>query len=234
VKAGDVGGFTALTDVNDRDRSDTDRIPSGAFDQSIKRWQDSGERIPLYWEEIWSARHPIGSVDPATLRDVGGFGPFFDASIDLEGEHRAKAHDAWTAIKSNAVEVELDYLLLDNDEADGVRTLQEVDITGLTLKATPEGRTAIREERTTRDRDLKRECQEIQLQTLLGHDLYADLQARKAEPPEPESTAPTNAELRAKAAEVGVTLPPTYLDAVRADAKAHMLACLRGDDREAS
>ena len=41
----DAGRFMAIGDV--RDRSDTDRIAEGAFDRTIKRWQESGEQIPL-------------------------------------------------------------------------------------------------------------------------------------------------------------------------------------------
>jgi hypothetical protein len=234
----DVGGFTVLTDASHRDRSDTDRIAKGAFDQSLKRWQDSGERIPLYWKEIPSSRDQIGFVDPATYRDVGGFGPFFGGSIDFEGDHRAKAHDAWTAIKSDAVEVEVSYVLLANDEADGVRTLQEVDVTGLTLKPTSEGRLAIREARTLEARELKRKSQELRLEVLLGPSLYADLQARKADP-EPESSVPTDAELRTKCKALGFAVPtpprirerrPMSLDEVRAEAAATITAQLLGVD----
>ena len=44
---------------------------------------------------------------------------------------------------------------------------------------------------------------------------------------------PTNAELRQRAARLGVELPPTYLETVRNEARDHMLACLRGADEQA-
>jgi hypothetical protein len=74
-----------------------------------------------------------------------------------------------------------------NDEANGVRTVQEVDVTGLTLKPTSEGRAAIDRGTDVGLRELERKSQEIRLETLLGPDLYADLQARKAEPEPPRS-----------------------------------------------
>ena len=49
----------------------------------------------------------------------------------------------------------------------------------------------------------------------------------------PEPAVPTDAELRRKAAELGIALPPTYLDTVRAEAKSEMVACLRGTDEQA-
>ena len=66
-----------------RDRRDTDRIAEGAFDRTIKRWQESGEQIPLHWLETPSFPYLVGSVDPATLRDKGALGALFEGSIDL-------------------------------------------------------------------------------------------------------------------------------------------------------
>ena len=146
AKAGnDAGRFMAIGDV--RDRSDTDRIAEGAFDRTIKRWQESGEQIPLSWLETPSFPYLVGSVDPATLRDEDGLGALFGGSIDLEGDHPAEARHAWTAIKANGVDLQLEYMLLANDEADGRRTLQELDVTGLALAPTLAGRQAIDRER---------------------------------------------------------------------------------------
>jgi hypothetical protein len=52
-------------------------------------------------------------------------------------------------------------------------------------------------------------------------------------PPEPATpveakSVPTNGELRRKAAELGIAVPPTHLDTVRAESRNLMLACLRG------
>jgi hypothetical protein len=152
VKAGDVGTFTALGDL----RADADRVAKGAFARTIKRWQESGEQIPLFWLETPSFSYLVGSVDPDTLSEDGYFTPLFGGSIDLEGKHRAEARHAWEAVKANGVDLRLEYMLLDSDEHDGRRTLQELDVTGLTLDPTPEGRKAIDHERRSSLREQRR------------------------------------------------------------------------------
>jgi hypothetical protein len=149
AKAGKrAGRFTAIGDLHDTSRKD--RFAQGAFDRTIYRWQESGEQIPLFWLETPSFPYLVGSVDPTTLRVEDGFGPLFGGSIDLEGDHRAEARHAWTAIKSEGVDLQLEYMLLANDETDGRRTLQELDVTGLALAPTLEGRQAIDRERRER------------------------------------------------------------------------------------
>jgi hypothetical protein len=152
VKAGDAGRFTALGGVRDG----ADRVADGALARTIKRWQASGEQIPLFWLETRSFPYLVGSVDPATLRDKGGLGALFEGSIDLGGDHPTEARHAWTAVKSDGVDLQLEYMLLANDEHDGRRTLQELDVTGLTLDPTPEGRKAIDHERRSSLREQRR------------------------------------------------------------------------------
>ena len=198
----DRGSFMAIGDV--RDRSDTDRIAEGAFDRTIKRWQESGEQIPLHWLETPSFPYLVGSVDPATLRVEDGFGPLFEGSIDLEGDHPTEARHAWTAIKSNGVDLQLEYMLLANDEADGRRTLQEVDVTGLALAPTLEGRKAIDRERRSSLRELRREWDRLRFELAVGDlDLDAIEAAR-----EPEHAVPTMGELREQAKTLGLPVPP--------------------------
>ena len=217
ARADDAGRFTALADVRDPSRRDTDRVAKGAFDQTIKRWQASGERIPLHWEETKSFRYRIGSVDPATLRDEGWVGLLLEGHINLEGEHRTEADHAWTAVKSNGVAVRLDYMLLANDEDNGVRTLGEVDVMGLTLSPTSEGRAEIQRKRATDLRELRRESDRLQVETALGCSLD-EFRARNAGDLEPESEGiPSEDELRRNAAELGLRVPPR-----RNRAKAHL------------
>ena len=71
------------------------------------------------------------------------FGPYFGGGIDLDGKHRVEARRAWTAIKSGGVDLQLEYMLLATMRPPGVRTLQELDVTGLALAPTSEGRKAI-------------------------------------------------------------------------------------------
>jgi hypothetical protein len=200
VKAADAGKFTALGGIRD----DADRIAAGAFARTIKRWQDSGEQIPLRWYDLPSFSYPVGSVDPATLSDPGTFAPFFAGSIDLEGDHRAEARHAWEAVKANGVELQLDYMLLAADEDEGVRTLQRLELTGLALKPTLEGRKAIDSERRSSLRELRREFDRLRFELAVG-DL--DLDAIKAAR-EPEPAVPTMAELRQQAKTLGIPVPP--------------------------
>jgi hypothetical protein len=227
--------------------SDDDRMAPAAFDGTIKRWQESGEQIPVQWCEVPSYSYPVGSVDPATIRKVDGGWLFFKGSLDLEGEdreHRIEADHAWTAIKANGVLLELDYAVLENDEDEGVRTLQEVDLTGLTLKPTGEGSAAIRRKRVETDRELRRESERLQVEVALGCSLD-EFRKTLEEDDDADDNAdggtPTEAELRAKSRELGVPAPPpprrsaTYLsiDAdpaeIKAEAEALMTTQLRGD-----
>jgi hypothetical protein len=187
-----------------RDRSDTDRIAEGAFDKTIERWQESGEQIPLHWLETPSFPDLVGSVDPATFRDKGGLGALFEGSIDLEGDHPTEARHAWTAIKSNGVDLQLEYTLLANDETDGRRTLQELDVTGLALAPTLEGRKAIDHERREGLRELRRASDRLTFELAVGDlDLDAIEAAR-----EPEPAVPTMADLREQAKTLGIPVPP--------------------------
>ena len=160
VKAGDAGSFAALGDL----RAGADRVAEGAFARTIERWQESGERIPLHWFETPSFPYLVGSVDPATLSEDGYFTPRFGGSIDLDGDHPAEARHAWTAVKADAVDLQLQYTLLANDETDGRRTLQELDITGLALEPTLEGRKAINHERREGLRELRRDWDRLRFE----------------------------------------------------------------------
>jgi hypothetical protein len=205
---GDAGWFAAIADMRHADR---DRIATGAFDRTIKRWQESGNTIPLSWRETPSFAYPVGTVHPATLRDEAGFGPLFEGSINLDGEHRAEARHAWTAVKANAVAVELDYMVLASDEHDDTRTLEQLDITGLTLAPTSRARELIREAEAEDLRELGRESDRVRVQIAL-----AGIDRTPRAEPEPEvKAAPTVAELRRHAAECGIRLPPTHSERIR-------------------
>jgi hypothetical protein len=209
VKAGDGGSFAGLGDV----RGGEDRITEGAFARTIKRWQASGEQIPLFWLETPSFPYLVGSVDPDTLSEDGYFAPLFGGSIDLEGKHRAEARHAWEAVKANGANLRLEYMLLASDENDGRRTLQELDLTGLALDPTPEGRKAIDQERRSGLRELRREWDRLRFELAIG-DL--DLDAIKAAR-EPEPSGPTDAELRDQARALGLTVPRSLRERFRTD-----------------
>ena len=64
-------------------------------------------------------------------------------------------------------------------------------------------------------------------------ELVKDMLGANATEADPEPAVPTEAELRQKAAGLGIALPPTYLDKVRAESRDLMLACLRAADEQA-
>ena len=128
------------------------------------------------------------------------FAPFFKGTIDLDGKHPVEARHAWTAIKSNGVDLQVEYMLLSVDEDEGVRTLQELDVTGLALAPTLEGRKAIDTERREGLRDLRREWDRLRFELAMG-DL--DMDAIKAAR-EPEPLVPSMGELRDQAKALGI------------------------------
>jgi hypothetical protein len=228
TKVRTAGRFAALADWHTRGN---DRFAAGALDQSIVRWQQSGERIPLNWSETSSSSVPVGSVDPATLRVQEAFGPLLDGTIELDGERPTEARRAWTAVKSDAVAVELEYSALTVEEADGIRTLEEIDITGLTLKPTPKGRQELRRGEVLDLAELRRESQELQLEVVLGPEMWRKWKSGTVQPDPPEPAGPTVSELREMAAEVGIALPPSHSERVKTKAKNDMLALCGAADR---
>jgi hypothetical protein len=106
----------------------------------------------------------------------------------------------------------LEYMLLANDEADGVRTLQALDLTGFALEATLEGRKAIDLERSVGLRDQRRKWDRLRLELAVG-DL--DLDAIKAAR-DPGPAIPTDAELRERGRALGLSVPSTYSERTRA------------------
>ena len=158
---------------------------------------------PLLWLETPSFPYPVGSVDPTTLRIQDDFGPLFGASIDLEGDHPAEARHAWEAVKANGVDLRLDYMLLASDEKDGRRMLQELDLTGLALDSTLEGRKAIDTERRSSLRQLRHGWDRLRLDFAMGDlDLDAIREAR-----EPVPHVPTMREQREQAKALGLPVP---------------------------
>jgi hypothetical protein len=230
VRGADDGRFKLLGDVRDFVGAQRagDRIAEGAFGESIKRWQESGEQIPLYWRWTKSFRYRVGSVDPAELRDEGFWGLLLQGDIDLEGgEHHSEALDAWAAVKSGGIELEWEFSLLANDEDDGRRTLNEIDLSSFTLEATSEGWAEIKRERARSLSELRRKSDELTMEVALGRPL-AELREEVAAAEPETARVPTDAELRAKCAELGYPVPPSRYDAVRAEFRALITTQLRG------
>lgn len=60
-----TGEFEALVSVYGNVDLQGDRVMPGAFDNSLKAWQDSGDPIPVIWSHDWGNPNAhIGAVDP--------------------------------------------------------------------------------------------------------------------------------------------------------------------------
>jgi HK97 family phage prohead protease len=227
----DLGEFSAFAATYDVDRV-KDRIRFGAFENTITRWQALGKRIPLHWNQ-GEARNVIGSVDPARLREVAGLGLYVEGKLDLEDSEVAR--EAWRSMKDNRVGLSFGYLTVKSHKRGDVRDLLELDLYEVSIVPSPANpQTQILEMKSAaiaerEQGDLRRRCDELALEAALG---WEPAPTPDAEPA--AKSVPTSAEPRQQAAELGVTLPRTYLDTVRAEAKNHIIACLRGADEQAS
>ena len=132
---------------------------------------------------------------------------------------------------AEVAELKLEYMALAAHEADGIRTLEEVELTAFTLKPTREGRQQVHKEDRLSLRELKRESQELQLEVALGFDRNRERLGRDTAAVEPDAGPPTETELRAKAAEYGVHIPAGRFDQIKTKARDDMVALLARADR---
>jgi HK97 family phage prohead protease len=131
----DLGEFTAIAAAYTLDR-DGDEIIFGAFGNSIKKWRQSGKRIPLHWNHSGEASDIIGSVDPAKLREVKGTG--LEASGRLDLEESETAREAWRSMKDGRMSLSFGYLVvLQSKRKDGVNELHELDLFEISIVPVP-------------------------------------------------------------------------------------------------
>jgi HK97 family phage prohead protease len=130
----EAGEFTAIAAAYSVDRVNDAIIP-GAFAKSISQWQDSGKKIPLHWDHEGSADSIIGSVDPASMREVKE-GLFVAGRLDIEASDVAK--EAWRSVKNNAVALSFGYLATkQRKRRDGVNELLEIDLYEVSIVPAP-------------------------------------------------------------------------------------------------
>ena len=110
----------------------------------------------------------------------------------------------------------------------GINHLLELDLYEISIApspANPQTRILEMKSAAVEERNLRRRSDRIALEAALGWEPLPTptpcVPAVKA--------VPTNAELRQRAARLGVDLPPTYVETVRAEARDNMLACLRSE-----
>jgi HK97 family phage prohead protease len=225
--ANDLGEFAAIAATYDVDRV-KDRIRFGAFAKTIVRWQECGRRVPLHWDHRGEARNVIGSIDPAAMREIAGAGLYVEGKLDLDDSDVAR--EAWRSMKDNRVALSFGYLTVESRKRGGINELLELDLYEISIvpsPANPQTRILEMKSAAVADRELRRRSDEIALEAALG---WQPLPTPTLAVPAVKAV-PTDAELRHKAAELGVPLPPSrrirQFDAIKAEARDHMLACLR-------
>jgi len=227
--ANDLGEFSAFAATYDLDRV-KDRIRFGAFEKTIADWRASGKRVPLHWDHRGEAKNVIGSADPASMREVAGLGLYVEGKLDLDDS--AVAREAWRSMKDKRVGLSFGYMTVKSRKRGEVTDLLELDLFEISIvpsPANPQTRILDMKSAAISERELRRRSDEIALEAALG---WEPLSTPTPAVPAVKAV-PTNAELRQRAAKVGVELPPTNLETVRAEARDHMLACLRGADDQA-
>jgi len=121
----DKGEFKAIAAAWTVDRQG-EQIRRGAFSKSIAKWQQSGKRIPVHWNHQGEAHNVIGSVDPASMREVLE-GLLVEGRLNLAESEVAR--EAWRSMRENAVSLSFGFLATKSRKrGDGVRELQEIDL----------------------------------------------------------------------------------------------------------
>jgi len=133
----DLGEFEALAATYDIDRV-KDKIIFGAFEKTIAEWQASGKLIPVDWAHSNAAQDLIGSVKPATMREIPGQGLYVEGQLDLQGSEVAR--EAWRAMKAKIVALSFGYLVPEGGakkRRDGTNELREIDLFAITVATRP-------------------------------------------------------------------------------------------------
>jgi hypothetical protein len=138
--------------------------------------------------------------------------------------------EAWRSMKDNRVGLSFGYMTVKSQRRDGINDLLELDLYEISIAPGPiNPRTRILEMKSAAitERELRRRCDQLALEAALG---WEPLPVPAPEPA--AKSVPTDSELRQRAARLGVELPPSYLETVRAEARDHMLACLQFELRD--
>lgn len=129
----DKGTFTAVISTESIDRGG-DVVIASAMVAALREWLKVDKKIPLAWAHSSEAKDIIGWVDPATVRAVGGeviADGWVDQSTDVGVE-------AWRLVKSGAIGLSFgDLVLEDVVRPDGVHEIRRLDVSEVSLVATP-------------------------------------------------------------------------------------------------
>jgi uncharacterized protein len=212
----DLGDFTAIAAAWTLDR-DGDVIVKGAFRRTIDRWQQSGKQVPVHWNHSGAAADIIGTVDPASMREIDE-GLYVEGRLNLDDSEVAR--EAWRSMKANAMSLSFGYLVKkDRKRRYGVRELQEIDLFEISIVPSPANADTrilsmkAAERRIPTDAELRAEAKRLGIEPppsrreLRRHSDDVALQAALGwEPPPdptpPAETGPTARELRRQCEEV--------------------------------
>lgn len=131
--AQDQGIFTAVISASSVDREKDVVDPAGMV-AALQKWVPTGKQIPLAWNHSTSADQIIGSIDPASARNVDGE-VVVTGQIDQSTE---TGSHAWRLIKSGVVGFSFGYLILKgSNRKGGGRNIMELDVFEITATPTP-------------------------------------------------------------------------------------------------
>jgi HK97 family phage prohead protease len=132
--AADLGEFSAIAATYTTDRQN-ERIRPGAFAKTIAAWQKSGKDIPLHWNHGSGAESIIGSVAPASMREVEA-GLYVEGTLDILDSDVAR--QAWRSVKRNRIGLSFGFVVTSHrDLRGGVKELTGVDVFEVSLTPSP-------------------------------------------------------------------------------------------------
>lgn len=137
VKAiGDTGEFEALVSVFGNVDYAGDRVVKGAFADSIKSWQESGDPIPVVFSHQWDNLDAhVGQVDPADAIETDD-GLLVKGTLDIADDPAAaKVHRLLKTRRIREFSFAYD-VVQDSKARDGANDLEKLDLIelGPTLK----------------------------------------------------------------------------------------------------
>lgn len=128
------GEFEALVSVFGNVDLGGDRVVPGAFTNSLAKWRESGDPIPVIWNHEWNnpLAH-IGKVDPNQAEETEA-GLVVKGTLDLDNEFAAQVYRLLS--ERRVKELSFGYNVLDAEQKDGALNLTELDLieVGPTLK----------------------------------------------------------------------------------------------------
>jgi HK97 family phage prohead protease len=133
--AKEQGIFTAVISAASVDREKDVVEPAGMV-AALHKWTETGKQIPLAWNHSSAADQIVGSINPASAKDVGGE-VVVAGQIDMSTETGAHV---WRLIKAGVVGFSFGYLIPDGGATPrkgGGRHITALDVFEITATATP-------------------------------------------------------------------------------------------------